>query len=126
MHEPVTDKKIADLIGNLLRAGVLIAAAVVVLGGSVYLLRSGSADLSYRIFHEAPAPMRHVGGIVSTALSFDGPALIQLGLLLLIAIPVVRVLLSMIAFGLEKDTQYVVITLIVLIFLVLSLTGRTS
>ena len=50
-------------------------------------------------------------------------AIIQLGLLLLIATPVARVLFSAIAFALERDSMYVVITLIVLAILLYSLLG---
>ena len=46
-------------------------------------------------------------------------AIIQLGLLLLIATPVARVLFSAIAFAIERDCMYVVITLIVLAILLL-------
>ena len=46
-----------------------------------------------------------------------------LGLLLLIATPVARVLFSAIAFAIERDGMYVVITLVVLAILMLSLFG---
>ena len=53
----------------------------------------------------------------------NGRAIIQLGLLLLIATPVARVLFSAIAFAIERDYMYVVITLIVLAILLYSLFG---
>jgi uncharacterized membrane protein len=48
-------------------------------------------------------------------------AIIQLGLLLLIATPVARVAFSAVAFAIEHDYMYVVITLIVLAILSYSL-----
>jgi uncharacterized membrane protein len=46
---------------------------------------------------------------------------IQLGLILLIATPVARVALSLLAFAVQKDKMYVVVTAIVLGLLVYSL-----
>jgi uncharacterized membrane protein len=50
-------------------------------------------------------------------------SLIQLGLLMLMATPVARVALSVVAFALERDRTYVAITLVVLTGLVASLAG---
>jgi uncharacterized membrane protein len=49
--------------------------------------------------------------------------LIQLGLLLLIATPIVRVAFSMVGFAIERDRMYVAFTLIVLAILLYSLLG---
>ncbi len=59
------------------------------------------------------------------ALHLDGPSVIQLGLLLLIATPVVRVIFSLAAFWLERDKIYVVFTSVVLAILLFSLFGGT-
>jgi uncharacterized membrane protein len=56
----------------------------------------------------------------------DGRAIIQCGLLLLIATPVARVLFSIVAFALEKDRLYVVLTLIVFCILIYSLFGGAT
>ncbi len=57
------------------------------------------------------------------ARSFSGRGIIQLGLLLLVATPVARVIFSVAAFALQQDWIYVVITLIVLAVLGFSLLG---
>jgi len=49
--------------------------------------------------------------------------MIQLGLLILIATPVIRVAFSLIGFAIERDWIYTVITMIVLGILAFSLTG---
>ena len=67
-----------------------------------------------------------MSGIVRGALGMSGRAIIQLGLLLLIATPVARVLFSAIAFALEHDYVYVFITLIVLGILLYSLFGSSG
>jgi uncharacterized membrane protein len=72
-------------------------------------------------FQEGPDYLRSPLGIVGHALQGDDRAIIQLGLLLLIATPVARVLFSVVAFALERDLTYVLVTLIVLAVLVYSL-----
>ena len=57
------------------------------------------------------------------ALHLSGGAIIQLGLLILIATPVARVAFSAVAFAIERDYLYVWITLFVLAVLLYSLLG---
>ena len=118
-----SDERLDQLIGNLLRAGVLIAAAVVLAGGMVYLIRHGAASPAYRVFRGEPSDLRSVLGIVADALAGRGRGLIQLGLLLLIATPVARVAFSVIGFTLQRDRKYIIVTLIVLGVLLYSLAG---
>ena len=118
-----TDQNVEDWIGNLLRVGVTLAVAVVLLGGGIYLARHGLEAPQYHVFRGEPTDLRTISGIVKEALAFKGRGLIQLGLLLLIATPVARVAFSVAAFAIERDWLYVVVTLIVLAVLVYSLTG---
>lgn len=118
-----TDQKVEDIIGNLLRLGVGISAAVVLLGASVYLFRHGVEHADYRVFRGEPAELRTLGGIMRSAFAIRGRGIIQLGLVLLIATPVVRVAFAVIAFAIERDRMYVVFTSIVLVILFLSLSG---
>ena len=118
-----TDAQAELIIGNLLRIGVSVAAAVVSLGGLLYLLRHGAAPPQYQVFRGEPADLRTVSGIVTDVLSFRARGLIQLGLLLLIATPVARVAFSVFVFARQRDRTYVVVTLIVLSILIFSLAG---
>jgi len=120
-EEDFTDTQVEQTMGNLLRAGVLGAAAVVVLGGILYLAKYRSEPPNYRLFRGEPAELRSPAGIVRDALDFRNRGLIQLGLLLLIATPVARVLFSVYAFLRQRDYPYVVFTLIVLAVLLYSL-----
>jgi uncharacterized membrane protein len=108
-------------LGNLLRAGVILAAAVVLVGAAVYLSRHGREQRGFRIFHGEPSELRSPAGIVHEALTGRGRAIIQLGLLLLVATPVARVLFSALAFARQRDWTYVVLTLVVLAVLLYSL-----
>jgi uncharacterized membrane protein len=121
--EKFTDQTSEDIIGNLLRAGVFLSAAVVSLGAIIYIIRHGLSVPDYRAFRGEPNDLRHVRGILRQATGLHGRGIIQLGLLLLIATPVARVAFSVIAFAIEKDRMYVFFTLIVLAVLLYSLLG---
>jgi uncharacterized membrane protein len=79
--------------------------------------------VSYRTFHGEPAHLRTVHGVVRAAISGDVLAIMQLGLLILIATPIARVIFSVFAFAKEGDRMYVFFTLIVLAVLLYSLFG---
>jgi uncharacterized membrane protein len=120
-----TDQRVEVIIGNLLRAGVVAAAVVVLAGAAVYLARHGSAAPHYAVFQGEPTDLRTPSGILSAAITLQGRGIIQLGLLILLATPVARVAFSIFAFAMERDFLYVVVTLIVLTVLVFSLAGGT-
>jgi uncharacterized membrane protein len=118
-----TDEQVEQVVGTLLRSGVIIAALVVLMGGILYLIRYGATFPDYRVFRAEPAGLRSVSGIFKETLSFHSHGLIQLGLLLLIATPIARVAFSIFAFTLQRDRTYVIITLIVFAVLMYSLLG---
>ncbi len=118
-----TDEQMEQVVGTLLRSGVVVAALVVLVGGVLYLIRFGSTLPNYALFRGEPADLRSVSGIIRDVLSLHTRGLIQLGLLLLIATPVVRVAFSILAFALQRDRTYVVVTLLVLGVLIYSLAG---
>jgi len=111
------------IIGLILRAGVLTAALVVLAGGLFYLKQYGFQVPAYGIFYGEPSDLRNIPGIIRDTLEFQPRGIIQLGLLLLIATPVVRVAFSVIGFARQRDKVYVLVTLIVLGLLLYSLTG---
>jgi uncharacterized membrane protein len=118
------DNQVERFLGALLRSGVIVAGAAVLFGGVLYLMRYGPTVPDYRVFHGEPAELRSMAGIVKDSLSGSSPGLIQLGLLLLIATPLLRVVFSVLAFALQRDLTYVLVTLIVLCLLMYSLSGR--
>jgi uncharacterized membrane protein len=115
------DRRIDEIIGTLLRSGVILSAAVVFVGAVVYLAQYGSSPAHYAIFQGEPSDLRHISAIFRDALSLDARGIIQFGLLLLIATPVARVIFTVFAFAYERDWTYVVVTLIVLSLLLYSL-----
>jgi len=121
--QPWDDRRMELILGNLLRSGVLLSAAVVLWGGCIYLSRHGHEKASYRVFVGEPSEFCTIPGVIHSVLNGRGRGLIQLGLLLLIATPIARVAFSMVGFALERDRMYVVFTLIVLAVLLYSLLG---
>jgi uncharacterized membrane protein len=117
------ERRLEILVGNLLRAGVLLAAAVVVAGAIPFLLRHGLEPAGHHVFRGEPPQFRSVGLILRDAASLSSTGIIQLGLLLLIATPVARVAFSALAFARLRDRLYVAITLVVLALLLYSLFG---
>lgn len=115
------DKHFEMLLGKLLRVGVILAAAVVVAGGVLYLVQYRGQTPQYGIFHGEPSDIRYASDVVRDALSGHGRGLIQLGLLLLIATPIARVAFSLVEFAIKRDWLYVTTTLIVLAVLIYSL-----
>jgi uncharacterized membrane protein len=118
-----TDRKVEDLVGTLLRAGVSLAALIVFLGAVFYLAKHGQEAADYRVFHGEPNQLRTIPGVLREAFAFQGRGIIQLGLLLLIATPVARVVLSIVGFAAERDRMYVGFAMIVLVILLYSLFG---
>ncbi len=116
-----TDEHFEMILAYVLRAGVLLSATVVACGGVVFLASHGFERPSYHVFRGEPVPLRSVDGIVGEALQLRGRGLIQVGLLLLIATPIARVVFSIVGFVRQRDWMYVVITLIVLSLLGYSL-----
>lgn len=119
----ITEKQMDEIIGQMLRTGVMLSAVFVLAGGVVYLARHQTPVTDYRVFQGEPEELRTVSGIFHEALSLRGRGLIQLGLLILIATPIARVAFSALVFFYQRDWTYVVVTLIVLGLLIYSLFG---
>lgn len=115
------DKNIEAMLGNLLRTGVITAGVVVVIGAVLFLIRHGSEIPSYHIFRPDTFNFSDFRDLFKGILIFRSVSIMELGILLLIATPVLRVIFSIFAFAYEKDYMYVVFTLIVLVILIFSL-----
>jgi uncharacterized membrane protein len=118
-----TDERAEQAIGQLLRAGVVLSAAIVSIGAVLYLIHHGGERPNYRSFQSEPAELRSIAGIASAAAKLQPRGFIQLGLVALLLTPVARVLFSIFAFAAERDWTYVIVTLIVLAILIASIGG---
>ncbi|HLX64187.1 MAG TPA: DUF1634 domain-containing protein [Planctomycetota bacterium] len=117
-------RKVELLISNLLRIGV-IASMIVILIGSIVGLARHSMELSspatFQRLTKPGAAFPHSLQDVGDGLRhFQGQAIITLGLLLLIATPVLRVLVSVFTFIYQRDRIFTAITALVFCLLILS------
>jgi uncharacterized membrane protein len=119
----MTDARMDRMIGVLLRTGVLLSAATTLAGGIWHLSQNGSKLPDYHVFRGEPSHLSSLGGVLHGLAQGRSECLIQLGLLMLIATPIARVALSVVAFAAERDRTYVGITLVVLAALIASAAG---
>ena len=117
----MTDRSIEQTLSTLLRAGVLISGLIVLAGGIYYLAAHGGEVADYRHFTGQPAAHRIIGQIAASAFALRAQSVIQLGILALIATPILRVAVSLVGFAMEHDAKYVGITALVLALLLYSL-----
>jgi len=111
------------LVSTVLRVGVLVSAALVAVGLVIHLARGGTDPKVFAHFTRVPFDLEHLGTMVHGIAHLRGRSIVQLGLLVLIATPVVRVAMSVGVFVRERDGTYIVITLLVLGALLFSLTA---
>lgn len=126
-HEPTppAGARAAELaISFLLRAGVTVSLALVVLGTIVSLIHHPSYLHSVRAYERLTSPNgvqpRRVLGILRGLCGLRGQAMVMLGILTLVATPVLRVALSVVLFAAHRDRRFVVITSVVLVLLLAS------
>jgi uncharacterized membrane protein len=119
----LSEQQLENLLSNLLKFGVLIASTCVLLGGILYLIHHGNEPVEYQFFRGEPSQFRSPAGVVKAVLSGSRRGIIQLGLLLLIATPIVRVIISLLAFLWRREFIYVAVTSLVLASLTYSLVG---
>jgi uncharacterized membrane protein len=123
-RDDVRVRQVELLISRLLRAGILASLVLLVAGTTLtfvhhprYLTERASLDALTATTSTFPHTPRDV--VVGLA-HLRGQALVTLGLLVLIATPVVRVAVSIVGFAYQRDRAFVAITALVLGLLVAS------
>ena len=114
--EPDQRLRQAELvISHVLRGGVIVSAAVILIGVVWFYLQMAIAG------HAALGYPHTFGGIIRRLFHGEPLAMVALGLLILLLTPILRVAISIVVFALEHDWLYTVITITVLIILLVSL-----
>ena len=121
LKREIKDKDIELIMGNLLRYGVLTSLTIVLIGAFFYLFQHGHEIPWYHEFKGEPKRITEVKMVWQTAWHGRGRSIIQLGLFVLIATPIARIVFSIIGYILERDYLYILITLIVLSVILYSL-----
>jgi len=117
------ERDVQILLGTLLRYGVIVSSLVVLLGGVIYLVRHGQEVPEYRAFAGPNGRWDNLPAILRGMWHGHGKEIIQLGVVMLIATPIARIVFSVLAFFIEKDYLYVGITLVVLGVIMYSMIG---
>jgi len=116
--------KVELAISTLLRVGVITSLSIVVVGTILSFVHHpdylSSAPALDRLTRPGAAFPHTLHDVVTGILNLRGQAIVVLGLLLLIATPVLRVAVSVLAFVYQKDHKFTVITLLVLALLLTS------
>lgn len=115
------DTDMQAVIGWVLRIGVIVSISIVFFGGVIFLYRHGHEVADHHKFVGIPDFIQTFGGIMHGIITLRGQAIIQLGIILLIATPILRVIFSTIGFVLEKDKLYIFISLLVLFIIFISM-----
>ncbi|MDS3860354.1 DUF1634 domain-containing protein [Thermosynechococcaceae cyanobacterium BACA0444] len=115
------DEKMDQLLGNVLRGGVILSATVILIGGLIYIWRNGQETVALSVFKGEPTYLKLVPDLLSADVQARGHAIIQTGILLLLLTPITRVALSLLIFLRQRDFTYVLVTAIVLAVLLHSL-----
>ncbi len=104
------------IVAYSLRIGVFVGSALSLAG--LVLWSAQGSDAS------KVNPSSDVVGMVRSGFSGSVTGVVYLGVLILIATPIFRVVVSVVYFGLEKDKEYVGITLLVLAMLIFALFSK--
>jgi uncharacterized membrane protein len=108
--KPPTDTRLEISIARMLRIGVGISATIVSVGGLLYL-RAASREMSdYSRFSAAQASLRTITGILHGASHVEAESVIELGILVLIATPIMRVALRIVGFARQRDRLYIAVS----------------
>ncbi|MBS1801098.1 MAG: DUF1634 domain-containing protein [Acidobacteria bacterium] len=114
------DERMEKAMGVLLRFGVVLASTAVLAGLAFYLQDHGRQPVEFHDFKAYSFGLRH-RELFTGSPRGNAAAIIESGILLLIATPVARVVFAVAAFALERDRLYTAISIAVLAVLVYSL-----
>ena len=120
MKKNFTDLDLNRSVGNLLRLGVILSV-VTSLVGFIKLFSEGfKMPKKYTSLDMGSSSEKVWGDFWHSLCNGEGMAIIQLGILLLIFTPLMRIVFALIGYLKEKDYIYVVISSIVLAIMAIS------
>lgn len=123
-HEDPRVRAVELVISRLLRVGVLASLGIILIGLAVIFVHHPGQALSreeyQRLTSKGADFPRTPGQVIDGLADFKGQAIVVLGLMLLLATPIMRVAVSIFAFLYQKDRVFAAVTAVVLGLLVLS------
>lgn len=120
----MTLERVENLISHVLRVGVVVSLLVITTGTVMSFVHHPGFLWSHNdlgpLISQGATSLPTVHGVIEGVLAGRGQAMVMLGLMLLIATPVLRVAVSVVVFVIQRDWIFVAITLVVLAALLFS------
>lgn len=120
MKKNFTDVDLNRSVGNLLRLGVILSVATSLIGFIKLFTEGFVMPKKYTSLVVGTSSEKVWGQFWDSLCKGEGMAIIQLGILLLIFTPLMRIIFALIGYLKEKDYVYVVISSIVLAIMAVS------
>jgi len=115
----MTDRDLDRLMSVVLVIGVIISALLIALGFGASFVVGWTGSLTGATFSQVDPT--DFSSLIERLAGLQPLAVVQAGLVVLIATPVIRVAVTAVGFWRERDTLYTAVTLAVLGLLVVSL-----
>lgn len=112
------DNNLQVVIGQLLRIGVIVSMAIVITGLMLFLAQYGRQIVNYQSFNESA--VFDLRDFYNRLCHFESTAIMDLGVMALIATPIARILFTFVGFWREKDRLYMLIAFLVLCVMLFS------
>ncbi|RMZ59535.1 DUF1634 domain-containing protein [Chryseobacterium nematophagum] len=120
MKKNFTDVDLNRSVGNLLRLGVVLSVITSLIGFIKLFLEGFKMPKKYSLLNIGSSSEKVWGHFWNSLCKGEGMAIIQLGILLLIFTPLMRIIFALVGYLKEKDYVYVVISSIVLVIMAIS------
>jgi uncharacterized membrane protein len=120
MKKNFTDVDLNRSVGNLLRLGVILSVATSLVGFIKLFIEGFEMPKKYSSLVVGTSSEKVWSHFWNSLCKGEGMAIIQLGILLLIFTPLMRIVFALIGYLKEKDYVYVVISSIVLAIMAVS------
>ncbi|WP_407402081.1 DUF1634 domain-containing protein [Chryseobacterium sp.] len=120
MRKNFTDVDLNRSVGNLLRLGVVLAVIISIIGFVKLFLEGFKMPKKYSMLDLGETSEQVWTKFWESLMKGEGMAIIQLGILILIFTPLMRIIFALIGYLKEKDYIYVIISSIVLAIMTIS------
>lgn len=120
MRKDFTDVDLNRSVGNLLRLGVILSVITSLIGFVKLFMEGFQMPRKYKLLDMGTSSEKVWSHFWETLCKGEGMAIIQLGILMLIFTPLMRIIFALIGYLKEKDYVYVVISSIVLAIMAVS------
>ncbi|MBD3905665.1 DUF1634 domain-containing protein [Chryseobacterium sp. Ch-15] len=120
MRKDFTDVDLNRSVGNLLRLGVILSVITSLVGFVKLFMEGFEMPKKYKLLDMGTSSDKVWSHFWETLCKGEGMAIIQLGILMLIFTPLMRIIFALIGYLKEKDYVYVIISSIVLAIMAIS------